>query len=297
MKKSAWQIGLVWWLAMGLSNSIQGQQLPVGSFLSDSIKVGERVKYALSFKHPTDMEVYFPDSTHDFSPFEMLDKRFFPTQTDSTGSLDSVVYTFTTFELDPVQYLAVPALVSTEKEEPDVYNPIADSIYLVEVIAVVPDSVALKENTTWAIVKGQFNYPYLFIGLGSVAVLLLLGYLAFGKQIRKQLTIKRLRKKHMQFMQRFDQLVESEKNQQTLSDALAVWKNYTGSLIGLPLSSYTTKEIQGYLSHNELNQSLRALDRAVYAGRVDEQIKEKLVVLRSYTLEKFGAKVEEVKNG
>jgi hypothetical protein len=45
--------------------------MPRGKFLEDSIRIGEPVRFILSFKYPMDFEVIFPDFLYDFSPFEM----------------------------------------------------------------------------------------------------------------------------------------------------------------------------------------------------------------------------------
>ena len=57
------------------------------------------------------MEVIFPDSSYNFSPFEWVSKEYFPTHTNESGSLDSVVYTLTCFDLAPVQQLVDPRIV------------------------------------------------------------------------------------------------------------------------------------------------------------------------------------------
>jgi len=92
-------------------------QRPYGKFLSDSIKIGQPVKFSLCFKHPVDMEVFFPDSSYDYSPFEFIDKQYFPTRSDSFSSTDSVVFTLMSFEIYKVQVLTLPVFIFPGKED------------------------------------------------------------------------------------------------------------------------------------------------------------------------------------
>ncbi|MDW7690589.1 hypothetical protein R9C00_22480 [Flammeovirgaceae bacterium SG7u.111] len=282
---------------VGLSEEVAAQQLPKGRFMKDTLKLGEPVEYLLTFKHPSDMEVVFPDSSHDFSPFEFLEKKYFPTQTDSTGSLDSVIYVLATFELPPVQHLAVPVFVAGEEGKMDTYNPFSDSIWLQEVVTAIPDSVVMKENTTWAIVQKQFNFPLLWLVLATILIWAIVLFIIFNKPIRKKYKLGKMNTHHLQFLEDFEELVKGKKDHQTLNRALLIWKTYTGKLIDLALVSFTTKEINGYLRNDKLHQSLRNIDKAIYSGVINKEIEQDFELLKEFTVEKYNEKVEELKNG
>ena len=49
---------------------------PKGLFLNDSILIGSPLPYVLSIKYPKELEIVFPDSLHNFSPFELTSKVY-----------------------------------------------------------------------------------------------------------------------------------------------------------------------------------------------------------------------------
>ncbi|MGB0523874.1 MAG: hypothetical protein ACPGJS_12985 [Flammeovirgaceae bacterium] len=264
--------------------SATAQELsPKGWFHQDEAKLGEPIHYSLVLEHRADVEFYFPDSTHDFSPFEYLSRAYFPTQTDSLGnSYDSVVYTLATFELGKVQYLSVPMFLKGEKN-PRPLAPAKDSIQLVELIQELPDSVSLFENTTAATVEKEFNRPLLITILISLILLGLFIYIVLGDSIRNFFAIRKMRQRHLDFVLAFDQQIY-EGGQQEIEPAISLWKNYSGSLMNIPLGSYTTKEISRTIpEEQQVIDVLKQADKAIYAGEVKEDIKKKLVVLKTFS--------------
>ncbi|MEN7546608.1 hypothetical protein AAG747_01735 [Rapidithrix thailandica] len=282
---------------LGGGQVLAQQALPNGRFLQDSVKLGEPVKYILTYKHSPDLEVFFPDSSYDFSPFEYIDKEFFPTVTDSTGSLDSVVYTLATFEIENIQGLAVPALIHKEdQEESDKIYPEKDQVALIELVEQVSDPAELFENTTAAKVNRQFDTEkWSLIAGGVLGVVVILG-LVFNKPVRKAYRLKRLRNQHRHFMATYEGLIHKDIDDQKLEKVIKLWKGYTAKLVDMPLYSYTTKEIQRTIPDEKLNDSLKNIDRYIYAGLQDDQIKEHLHYLRDFSLDAFNKKVEEVKH-
>ncbi len=281
--------------------SAEAQQHIKGFFDKDSIKIGEYVHYTLSFRHSPDMEFVFPDSSFNFSPFQYVDKAFFPTHTDSLGSLDSVVYRLTTFEIDKLQQLTIPVLIrDQQKKDPNKLYPIPDSIMLIELV----DSASLNpENirfsTSWAAVDLRFNYPYLIIFLLFLFLLSLAVILLFGKNIRRAYRMRKLRKSNTQFILYFDQLIYGGVGTDVVEEALLKWKKHTGSLINLPLVACTTREIGRILPNTDLNTALQVIDRSIYANITPEteDMRQQLVVLKEYALKAFRQKIKELQNG
>lgn len=143
-----------------------GQEiLPKGAFQEDSVKIGIPFPYTLSVKYSRDLSIIFPDSLFNFSPFEYERKEYYTTKSDSLESLDSVVYYLSTFEIDSIQYLSLPIFQINGKDTLS-YFAKRDSIFLIELIEQIPDSVQLKENTSYLHLSTEFNYPYFLIGMG-----------------------------------------------------------------------------------------------------------------------------------
>ncbi|UZR95354.1 hypothetical protein [Chondrinema litorale] len=272
------------------------ENAPQGKFVGDSIKLGEPVEYVLTYKHDPTLEVLFPDSTHDFSPFEFLDKKYFPTKTIEGQSVDSVVYTLTSFELDEIQRISIPVYIQ-ESEKEHVINTIEDSIILVATLDALPDSVPLLTNTNMLLVNRQFNYPYLLIGLGTLFGIAVITFLIFGKQIRRAYKLKKLKKQFESFQTDFGTLTTNLQEITNIEKALSLWKHYSGHLINVPLASYTTKEIKVALKDGQLYNSLQQIDRAIYAGDTNEKIKDNFQFLEKSATEYYQQKVEDIRNG
>jgi hypothetical protein len=145
-----------------------------GSFLKDSVRIGEPVGFALSARYPQHLTILFPDSTFSFAPFEFTSKKIFNTQTQNGISYDSTIYYLQTFEIDPAQRLLLPVFVTTARDCTTLFTK-PDSVFLIQLVNSAPDSVAaqnlpLKINTLYEKVFSQFNYVLLLIIGLSLAV-------------------------------------------------------------------------------------------------------------------------------
>ena len=277
---------------------------PNGSFSADTLKVGEPVYYTLTFRYPRDLEVVFPGEDANYAPFEYLDRQFFPTRSDSLFSYDSVVYEVATFELDSVQPLTLPVYVVEAGAEGGadstaIYADI-DSIYLQQVIAQLPDSLALKENTEALPVPRQFNYPYLLVGIGVLIALLILLYVLFGKQLRRQWQLRQLRKADRQFAERYARALDSlraEPSERHSEETLVVWKKYMERLDRAPYTKMTTREIAQLPTGKPLREDLRAIDRSIYGKKSNGELISHFEQLRQYTHRRFEQRMEEIKHG
>jgi hypothetical protein len=281
--------GRAWWLMAGLLLTVivlcmprlagaqdtgsawQGTR-PRGEFLGDTTKIGYPVQYALSLKHPADMEVIFPDSNHTFAPFEWIGKQYFPTRTDESGSTDSVVYTLATFQLDSVQTLSLPIYIIHASDCTAVYAP-RDTIRIQHVLTAAADTAshALRVNTHYQTIPKQFNYPYVLIGL-ALAGLLGLGIFAFfGARIKRQYTLLQMSREHAVFSSSFDRITRRMRQDNSVTNvekAVVLWKKYMESLEDKPYSTYTTKEIIAELPSRQLAEALQNTDRIIY-GQIE----------------------------
>lgn len=278
-------------------NLLKAQQLvPEGLFLSDSIKIGEEVVYSLSLEYPRTDNVIFPDSLYDFSPFEYVKKTGFFTKSDSVKSFDSVVYYLSTFEIDPVQKLALPVFLITAGDSTG-YFALEDSIFLRELITQMPDSIALKENSAYSDVKLDFNYPYLIFGL-SVFLLLVIGViLIFGKQISKKISLYRLRKRHEKFVLIYNErLARTENKKEDAESLLLIWKKYMEKLESAPFTKLTTKEIGQIQPDDSLRVNLKNIDKCIYGHENLKNLTGSFKELKDYAFERLNVKMNLIKN-
>ena len=273
--------------------------VPDGYFLNDSMMIGQEIDYSLYIKYPKSRDIVFPDSTHNYAPFEYYSRRYFATKEDSVFAYDSVVYSLASFEIDSIQYLQLPIYMVVGKDSVEVLPPI-DSIYLVEMITQLPDSLVLKENTSFRTVGQEFNYPYLMIGLGILLVIVVILFLVFGKTIRKKFRLYRLRKEYEKFTLAFDRGVSKMKKDREIKNiesVVVVWKKYMEKLEDKPFTKYTTREILNSGYDQSLKDSLKNIDRSIYGRRDDEAMHKNFETLEDFTQERYNNKVQEVNNG
>ena len=285
--------------ALLFSTALSAQEIsPQGKFLEDSVKIGMSIPYTLSIKYPTRMDVVFPDSLFDYSPFELEDKTYFPTKSDSTHSYDSAIYYLSTFEIDTIQFLQLPVYFVSGTDSIPVYAD-KDSVFLVELIPVLPDSIQLKENTSYFNVPTQFNYPYLLVGLGIFIIIIIIVLIVFGGRIKKFFQIRRMKKRHHKFLDKYDQLVALINENSSALDkehAAFVWKKYVEKLEKYPITKLTTKEITGLLNpSDEVIEALQNIDRAIYSGKNDRSLTSSFDAMRNSAIDRYNQKTAAIK--
>lgn len=284
-------------MALAATPGVCQDQTPEGRFLTDSARTGEIAAYAFSFRYPADMEAVFPDSNYNYYPFEFVRKDFFPTQTTAGIAFDSAVYYLTSFELLNELPLTLPVIVMKDGDSV-AYFAESDTLSLKETVTILPDSIALKESTTYREIDTAFNYPYAVFGLLLLVVIAMVGALLFGKQLRRRYRLYRLKKDYEKYIKRISRLVGSINGNASAQAGLAVseWKRYLETLDNKPLTKLTTREISGIYSDKSVADSLRGIDRALYGSIHDERLKEWLKRLISYSEERYRHKTEEVKH-
>lgn len=272
-----------------------------GKFLSDSIRIGEPVPYAVGVHYPSNYFILFPDSLHDFSPFEYERKTWFPTETKNGVSSDSAIYWLSSFEIDSIQYLSVPVLQLRDKDSL-YFRSTPDSIFFSSRAPAVADSVTiaalpLKEDTLYRKVSSLFNYPFFMAFLSGMMIVLMAVWFVFGKRIMKWWKRRKLMKAFRAFEANFTQLVENIKSTggiREAENALTVWKRYLEDLEGIPYTRYTTKEIAAIEKHQSIREALRSIDTLIYGGYGGEQVTA-YYTLKNFSEDRFIQKLEELK--
>ncbi|MCH8318810.1 MAG: hypothetical protein IIA88_10020 [Bacteroidetes bacterium] len=272
---------------------------PKGKFLKDSIKIGEPVHFSLSYTHPRDMELIFPDSNYNFSPFEFIAKQYVSlTKTDSAASKDSVVYTLISFEIDKIQYLTLPVFLFQDNRDDTIriFSNI-DSVFLKELIKVLPDTVVLKENTNFQAVDLWFNYPRLMIGIGIFLVIAIVIWLIFGKQVRRKYRMYKLKKNYRKFVENFNQIrsnILSGDSEKNIEKLIILWKHYLSKLEHQHYSTFTTKELLEIFKDEALNQALMDFDKAIYGDKLPDTIENPLYILQDFVEDRYTRRVQQI---
>ncbi len=285
---------------INVNSCLHAQRLNIhGTFLKDSIKIGEELPYSLCVSYPRNFDIIFPDSTFDYSPFEYLSKEYFPTISDSSISVDSVVYYLMTFEIDSVQYLQLPVFLKQTEDSASIYTQ-QDSVILFHVIEQIPDSLNLKENTAFLIVPLQFNYPVFLISMGILLIIIILIFTFFGNRISRIIHLFLMRRQYRKFVERFYfQLGNLARGQAGIfpEELLSSWKKYMEKLEKEPYTKMTSKELIQLHSDQRLKENLRSIDRYIYGNLKERPLNENFEKLLEYSKERYEVKVEEVRHG
>jgi hypothetical protein len=258
---------------------------PKGKFLSDSVKVGLPVQYALSYRHKATADVFFPDSAYNFAPFEMVKREYFNTITDQNGSLDSVVYTLISFEVTPVQELSLPVYVRAKRDCTRVFAPM-DYVILNSIIDpnVRIDSLSLKKDTRLIPIAQQVNFPLIFLIIIGLFLLIGMVFWFFGKPIRRQVRLFNFKRRYDDFRKLFQRLSrgteDAKKRLENIEKAVVLWKKYIERIENKPFTTFTTKEILDNLKDSRLSDALREIDATVYGGVYSSKTIASLQVLQ-----------------
>jgi len=276
-----------------LVTGISYAQKPIGRFQTDSIELGRPIDYALSYHHNPSAEVFFPDTTYNFYPFEIIRRNIFQTSTTNGVSIDSVIYTLVTFEITKNQKLGLPIYLLSKRDCTTVYS-LADSVFLKEMIKSNVDSLQLKTDTKLLPLSQQVNYPKILTYILGILGVVLIIYALFGRFIRKQYTLFLFSRRHVDFQANYKKFTRSTLDDVTIGKALVLWKKHLEWLEKRPYTSYTTKEIVSRLPSERLEEALREVDSAIYGGILSTQMPSAMNTLLDKATELYKNRREEL---
>ena len=278
---------------------LQAQEAYVrGGFVQDSLQIGENIQFWMTAYYDPKHELFFPDSTYNFLPFEWTASQHFPSVLINEKALDSTVYTLQSYEIDNVQYLALPAFILDGVDTVTLLSA-TDSIYLQELAPNVSDTTKLKTNLSYLEVDRKFNYPLWYIVGGFVVFSLLLTLLLFGKKIRRYFVLRKLKKHYLAFSQKLTEHIhalQKDPNESIAESGLILWKNYQEKLEKSPFSKYTTKDILSLDYTGVLEKPLKSIDRMVYGKKRTDSIHQDFQQIEDFTQHRYLKKVEEINN-
>ncbi|AWV99666.1 hypothetical protein [Arcticibacterium luteifluviistationis] len=275
----------IWALISAFPLNAYGQN-PHLSFITKKANVGENIQVALVYKHNAESDVFFPNKTSYFSPFELKGFVFFPTHTKDSISVDSVIYTLRTFDVDKIQTFKLPVWVLEDGDSTTFWSN-TDSLFLSEL---VPDSSLRNRAVVSSVdfIKKKDN-TMLSIGLlVFFGVLLLLGLMAliFQNKIKKQVLLYRFQEKQKVYNKRFLILMKSELDPSTLEEFLGLWRNQMKWMEKKPFDSLSSVEIEK-ISGQKIGLAIREIETSLFGGQNSDRIPLALQILYSYSKERF----------
>jgi hypothetical protein len=281
-------------------NATFGQQSkPKGTFLTDSIEVGKPFFYALSYSHAPNREVFFPDTTFSYTPFEIISKKSFPSVTNAAGTItiDSAVYQLVTFDVAPVQTLQVPIYTFARGDSTPVFGR-KDSIFLKKSnLNPILKKEKLQPSVVLAPLSSNFNFSRLIGTLAITLGIAIIIYWVFGKDIYKQWRLIKLQRRHLEYLRSFNRLLRNAREKNNIKDAenaIIVWKNYLERLEKKPFATYTTREIIDNMPDDALAQALKKMDGIIYGQVKSNNMDTFLEVLKTGATKLYRSKRRQI---
>ena len=281
-----------------IGGSLFAQTLePIVTLSQDSVMLGEEFEVSVTIKYPKKRQVLFPDSTHFFGTFELAKKVYSTTTSNDSISIDSAVYTFTTFDLSSPQKLAIPVFIVTATDSIEVVSD-SLSIFIKEVIGELPDEIEIKGNTDYQEVEYEFNKEPWFYVIGGLILLVIISVLVFGKRVVRFFQKKAIIKSHNKFKSEFAGMVNSINSDNTnVESVVALWKNHLTRLSKDPFNTYSTSEIFEVTKNEQLKNDLRVFDKSIYSSQKLNSIDQLTESLLKFSDVKFEERVKQLSNG
>ncbi len=290
-------IRLLWlsgaWLGVCLMS--YGQTVSASLLFSqDSLYPGAPVDLRMLIIHPADVEVFPPNNTRDFLPFEMLSFQVAPTEIVNADARDAIVYRLRSFEVNPQQSLTLKYsyLKGTDTVTASVNS---DTIFFASRVQGNLDSMDYQVFEDIIPLTDPPNYRPLIIAVLAICVLAILLYLALRKRIQRYLELRSLQSEWQQIRKKLRKLDQLENTTIFFSAINTLWKSYVDPREELSLRSLTTTELRAvitqlsYLSAEQQRDLIRiaeTADEVIYAGNTEvrfsseEAIQRIRVVLR-----------------
>lgn len=243
-----------------------------GYFMQDSAKLGERVGYVLKATYPQNKQLIFPDSTFDFEPFVLLEKKTYISATTDSITQDSTVYFLSNFSLEPSSYLTLP-VYELNRYDSIAHFPLEAELALKLTLDSIPEQLVFKENNIYQSIEKRWNW--ILLGMGALALIVILGliYWLFADRIRQLWAERNAKKQWARFEKQWTQStqrLEEQKTTQAGDELLGLWKGYLEHLTSLPIKEWTASEIGKNLNDPKVFSSLRAVEILIYAGKTGE---------------------------
>lgn len=269
------------------------------TFLEKSTKVGNDIHFQLSVYHDAKENLFFPKTNQFLGDFEITKKSFFPSKMIENGmSKDSIFYTLKLFSNKKINYLELP-IYSFNGIDCTKYEIVRDSILLNSSL----EGKNFQLNDFYQSIEIQpleqkYNYPKI-IGI-SLAIIIgaIILYLALKKPIEKNIKLFFSWRDNRRFKKSFEREIlslQEKESKRLVGKAFLNWKTYLEKLSGLPISTYTSKEIIEELGLKKRKKDLKYIDATIYGSKFDINCIKDLEFLFEISQEWYQLKMQEIR--
>lgn len=277
---------------------VNAQQITVdGYFMQDSAKLGERVGYVLKATYPESTQLIFPDSTFDFAPLVLLEKKTFISHTRDSITQDSTIYYLSNFSLDPSSFLTLP-VYELARYDSVVHYPLEAELKLKLALDSIPEELVFQENNIYQPLEKSLNWIIIGIILGGILLLIGVLYFLFADKIQEFWKERREKRRWSQFEKRWKTqttLLTENPSIEAADEVIGLWKGYMESITQLPVKEWTSSEIGKRMDNLEIFKALRAIDLIIYAGESSKS-EEATTYLLEVAREKYQEKQTKIKH-
>ena len=237
--------------------------------MQDSAKLGERVGYVLKATYPQSKQLVFPDSTFDFAPLVLLEKKTFISYTQDSVTQDSTIYYLSNFSLDPSSFLTLP-VYELARYDSIVHFPLEAELKLKLTLDSIPEELVFQENNIYQPLEKSLNWIIIGIILGGILLLLGTFYFLFADKIQEFWKERREKRRWLLFEKRWKtqtSLLTENPSIESADEVIGLWKGYMESITQMPVREWTSSEIGEQMENSEIFKALRAIDMIIYAGK------------------------------
>lgn len=212
-------------------------------WLEDSIALGKPTPLSLSIRYPMGYAIIFPDSTKDFTPFELNSKKYFPTQFEKDYAIDSVIYYITSFEIDSVQKIQLPVGYVFKLDTTFLKSETANIPFQRKVYNFSTKTPYLFNSQLFEI-PIQPNYAAWIGFIILLGVFTFLSFVLFKKKILQWIVLLKIQKEWKNVQKQIEMIFQYSDVQKLIYELNLLWKNYLGIQDSIQPVSLTSKEFQ-----------------------------------------------------
>lgn len=274
-----------WTLVFSLWTLTVAAQKPKAVFFEDSVIVGKEIRMAMSYLHSSKSDLVFPDSSFDFSPFRYVSSELFETRTVEGKSLDSVIYTLVTYNLDSVLFVR-PYIKNLHTGEM-IY---ADTARVHLKFSITGENIRqpeVKETVNVFRVRKEVNLPKITYYVLGFILLVFLVSAFFGEWIRNKYRLWKFDRDHQRFITDFRKMALSPRDLGNNERALKEWKIYLEELEKEPVSTMSTSELGKLYENERLESALKMFDSAIFGGVVSEEMPLAYRILQDFAVKRY----------
>ncbi|UBM57570.1 hypothetical protein LAG90_12150 [Marinilongibacter aquaticus] len=262
-------------------------QEPRLAFLEDSTEIGNILHVSLAFDHLPEAEVFFPQTSADFSPFKLSNKNVYPTRTQKNMSTDSVIYNLKVFKTDSLLRLSLPVWVIHEGDSIH-YSSNVDSIWVKQFVSEEELANKTLKSASELIhlrTPDQSANWQLYIFATFLGILLL--FVLSRKKIEQLIKQYRFRKVHRDFRNEFRRWMKEDVSREQLEEVNKSWRKHVEWLEQKPYTSYSVAEIEKINNNKIVSEALREIEATLYGGQPSQRLQFALQVLYAFATDRF----------